>query len=1042
MLRASPYIPGILALCLALCGGSARATPWVEVDSVHHPPAVLPEIGFPGDGVGMMVLPFAEGVMVTIPDDTSFGGEAQGALQYFRRVGGRWVPGQRLVPPEHPRKVSSPYLVAVTGSMAMAGPVVCDTPAGPRSCIDVWRYANGEFERVQRLLAPTPDEIGFGSHMSADGDHLLVGSAFSEPGVQLTRKRAFVFTLVDGLFDAGVELRPPANIRNDRAYGGSAGVVAGNTIALAIAVPAQAANVFERGVIAIQTKENGVWAERQRLLNPRGETPEFAKNAALTGDDLLVSEMDDPGCVRPDRILMGAIHVFRRVAGRFQWRAATCVPSAFRHDLRIRGRLIDGLIAADYSVWEAFGAPVTRPTEVFRLDGDALVSVQRFSPPPQAPDALPAVNGIVMLPGALVDDSLLPHVPGAPGILFGHGGYDPDVLRNYASLQVGVWDGAAFNFEPDPLRMPADPTPDSFGEEVSLEGDTMVVSSMYERVAGVPYAGAVRVLRRGPAGWTVDQVLTSAMPLEGGKFGVNMELSGDHLAIAEFNRPGDPSRLTLYERGAGGFEPIQTLEYSESTFEGYNGFGLSGDTLVVNEVWSEGVARSLREYRFADGRWTLLAHVAPPPGLSEPDDFGANIEVSGDILLVGMLREPVAGFLSAGAVAVYERVAGEWGLTQVLESPDPDDWAHFGITMAIGPDRLYVRAEWDFSPPNVERPWGPAEVFVRQDGRFTHTESLLGEPAMRRHGYAQRIAAGGDHVAITHWRTGFVDVYRFVDGRHVFEQTLTRQDSLLTTTGVDWDGDTLAVADPMWCPPTVEGSVGEGRVVLHRPEGAAGLPDAGVPDAAPPAADVLVPAADVFLPSPDAAPLVADVSVPLPDAAPLVADVRLPLADAAPAPDVWSGLPDVAPLALDFALAPPDVSAPLPVDGAPKPVGDAPVADLALDGALPVADSAPLAPDAPPAVPVADAAGEGVAEAGVFPDAREGVSPGPAGGTRRMAQGQTCDCRAAEGGPPGFGALLGLFALGLRASWRSSRSRRSRLQSRRCARSDWAGPSR
>lgn len=120
---------------------------------------------------------------------------------------------------------------------------------------------------------------------------------------------------------------------------------------------------------------------------------------------------------------------------------------------------------------------------------------------------------------------------------------------------------------------------------------------------------------------------------------------------------------------------------------------LAGSTLVVGAPGEAGALQfsSGKVYVFdevAAGQWSEVALLTPSDG-NLGDRFGASIALDGDRMIVGAPGHDSAG-VNAGAVYVFERVAGSWTEAQKIERPAGVTGPGFGQAVAADAGRVCI----------------------------------------------------------------------------------------------------------------------------------------------------------------------------------------------------------------------------------------------------------------------------------------------------------------------------------------------------------------
>lgn len=149
---------------------------------------------------------------------------------------------------------------------------------------------------------------------------------------------------------------------------------------------------------------------------------------------------------------------------------------------------------------------------------------------------------------------------------------------------------------------------------------------------------------------------------------------------------------------------------------------LENDTLVVGAVTGgpEGSrygAAYVYTYNNATQSWGYKQELLPPSAdLQTWLNFGAEVAISGDYVVVSAPLYAGNGLAEAGKVYVYKRVNGTYSLVQSLMSPQLVENDCFGQTLAIGNGGNYIAASGNYSGVRIFRLSGASFV---SDGSVT-----------------------------------------------------------------------------------------------------------------------------------------------------------------------------------------------------------------------------------------------------------------------------------------------------------------------------------
>jgi hypothetical protein len=244
-------------------------------------------------------------------------------------------------------------------------------------------------------------------------------------------------------------------------------------------------------------------------------------------------------------------------------------------------------------------------------------------------------------------------------------------------------------------------SPNGLGICIAIDGDTIALGVPFDSTLG-EYTGKVMVYERGPNGfWTLASQFTSPDAQIGGRFGFEVDLRGDRLAVGAIDEDGgtgiDGGAVHLFERSGGSWTPVATLTASAPNEGDEFGrrFELGDDRIAV--AAPEEYVESDRDgavYVFdrqADGTWLGTARLDPTAAPGDGDRFARSVALDGDRIAVGSFRAaPVGSPDPIGRALVFELVEGVWELEALVEPSVPNGLGGFGSAVDIEGDRLAV----------------------------------------------------------------------------------------------------------------------------------------------------------------------------------------------------------------------------------------------------------------------------------------------------------------------------------------------------------------
>ncbi|MGQ0619520.1 MAG: hypothetical protein ACT4QA_06325 [Panacagrimonas sp.] len=154
--------------------------------------------------------------------------------------------------------------------------------------------------------------------------------------------------------------------------------------------------------------------------------------------------------------------------------------------------------------------------------------------------------------------------------------------------------------------------------------------------------------------------------------------------------------------------------------------GISGDTVVVG-ARADNVGSNLDQgaaYIFVRSgtTWAQQAKLLADDG-SEHDQFGWNVGISGDTVVVGATFDDVDGIVDAGSAYVFERSGTSWTQQARLVATDRADFDGFGGSVSISGDTVGVGAGGDDIGGNADQ--GSAYIFVGSGTNWSQQGKLV-----------------------------------------------------------------------------------------------------------------------------------------------------------------------------------------------------------------------------------------------------------------------------------------------------------------------------
>jgi hypothetical protein len=263
---------------------------------------------------------------------------------------------------------------------------------------------------------------------------------------------------------------------------------------------------------------------------------------------------------------------------------------------------------------------------------------------------------------------------------------------------VFVRSGTAWTHQ-QTLQAPDGEVGDTFGNCVSIDGDTVVVGAQFDDTAGGASAGSAHVFVRSDGSWSHQQGLEAPDGAAHDNFGYRVSVHGDTAAV--------------------GADDADT------------GGGANAGAVYMFVRWGAG--------------WSLHQKLTASDGAA--GDFFSTVSLLGDTLMVGADLDDTAGGVNAGSVYVFSRLGGQWTETQKLTASDGGTDDRFGFSVSLSDQTVVIGALSEVAAPYTR---GAAYVFSRSDtAGWGDEHKLVPDRGDGPNGmYAQSVSAWGDTLAV------------------------------------------------------------------------------------------------------------------------------------------------------------------------------------------------------------------------------------------------------------------------------------------------------
>ncbi len=238
-----------------------------------------------------------------------------------------------------------------------------------------------------------------------------------------------------------------------------------------------------------------------------------------------------------------------------------------------------------------------------------------------------------------------------------------------------------------------------YGQSVSMDGDTVVVSaSRYSCPEGF-YCGAAYVHQFNGSSW-IETKLTASVQNPDDEYGRAVSVSGNTVIVGSRDYcPGLPSCGAVYVNR-------------------FNGTSWLEEQKLIN------------------------------PGPRASDGFGFSVSVSGDKILVGAPSTDCGTSILCGAAYVYRYDGNSWVLEQKLTASDASLFDQFGYDVALDGDTAVVGAHHNDCTPDIGNNCGSAYVFRFDGTTWSQQQKLTASDGIEGDWFGASVSASGDTVVV------------------------------------------------------------------------------------------------------------------------------------------------------------------------------------------------------------------------------------------------------------------------------------------------------
>jgi FG-GAP repeat len=288
---------------------------------------------------------------------------------------------------------------------------------------------------------------------------------------------------------------------------------------------------------------------------------------------------------------------------------------------------------------------------------------------------------------------------------------------------------------------------DSFGDAVSLDGETALIGAPYDDDYG-HNSGSVYVFTKNGDTWAQEAKLLPNDLVGGATFGCSVSLCGDTALIGatnEMNNSLIPGAAYVFIRNGTSWSQQAKLSASDGLDSDYFGFSVSldGNTAIIGAFGNDDYglnSGSAYIFRRINNTWVEEQKLVPQDS-GDDDYFGWSVAIENDTALIGARSDQQNG-LDSGSAYVFTRTGSTWTQQAKLLASDGNIGDEFSWSVALDKNIALISA-------NHYDHWsGSVYLFTRSGTTWTQKAKLLASDGAEMDDFGMSISLDGDTAFI------------------------------------------------------------------------------------------------------------------------------------------------------------------------------------------------------------------------------------------------------------------------------------------------------
>lgn len=295
---------------------------------------------------------------------------------------------------------------------------------------------------------------------------------------------------------------------------------------------------------------------------------------------------------------------------------------------------------------------------------------------------------------------------------------------------------------------------DWFGFSVGISGDTAIVGSILDFVGANVDQGSATIFTRANNVWSEQATLIAPDGAARDEFGLSVAIDGDTAVVGAYKddigaNENQGSVWIFVRNGSTWTQQAKLIanDGEDSDLFGYS-VAIDGNTVVIGAVGVDvgPYASYGAAYVFSrtGSSWNQQAKLVPTGGFTS-DNFGLEVAIDGNTLVVSTGSHDVGANQNQGAAWVYVRSGNSWTQQAKLTASDAKIYDEFGRSIAIDGSTIVVGSLAKIGANEYQ---GAAYIFERIGGAWTEQTRVTASDGAYNDRFGISVALEGDTFVV------------------------------------------------------------------------------------------------------------------------------------------------------------------------------------------------------------------------------------------------------------------------------------------------------